>query len=439
MALRTLLRWKIVLPCLSLVLSPVVVAAWLGLFATASFQQWLLYLLILLVFAMLVAVCLSPGVEHRRTAHNPLSATSQKTRSVLSPQAIETLSVEIEKNLTSLRKLHTERSQRPPLWQQITDTAITGHQSTDRMADSLTISQTQLCALEQLTLSSKPAFARLQNTLPGFVQQTAINTTTFASSKDGLQRELGQLEQTVTGMSKLYETTTAAARSVHQLGQQAEAITQIQNLVNDFAEQTGLLAINASALAAQAGEQGQGFSVLAQKVRSLSDRISEATEATSDIVDELQLAAQQTYHLMQQSTDAAQHQSQNVSDVYGALKRLEETFDRFDQTSTCLSEQIQPLPGALHQLNRLEQQLAETLVLLKEGFHLQAQELLEVEQLFHQTDRLATTEKTAQSSIEQTLEPLALTLAQLHQTLLEPDTPVGASPSPKAASTAEVL
>src|SRR5206468_6485887 len=80
------------------------------------------------------------------------------------------------------------------------------------------------------------------------------------------------------------------ADSVVKLSEQGQAIGEIIATVNDLAEQSNLLAVNASIEAAKAGEQGKGFAVVAQEVKSLAEQSKQATAQVRNLLNDIQKA-----------------------------------------------------------------------------------------------------------------------------------------------------
>jgi methyl-accepting chemotaxis protein len=127
-------------------------------------------------------------------------------------------------------------------------------------------------------------------------------TTEVSSQKAKHVAELGQksveisrtglksIEDTIHGMNRIKEQVESIADMVVRLSEQSQAIGEIIATVNDLAEQSNLLAVNASIEAAKAGEQGKGFAVVAQEIRSLAAQSKQATTQVRNILFDVQKA-----------------------------------------------------------------------------------------------------------------------------------------------------
>ena len=110
------------------------------------------------------------------------------------------------------------------------------------------------------------------------------------SQKSAEIAELGRnsTQKTVDGINKIGQQMDSIAGNIIKLSEQSKAIGEIITSVNDLAEQSNLLAVNAAIEAARAGEHGKGFVVVAQEIRNLAEQSKKATAQVKNILDEIQ-------------------------------------------------------------------------------------------------------------------------------------------------------
>jgi len=114
------------------------------------------------------------------------------------------------------------------------------------------------------------------------ISESAIKTTEI--SKEGTKA----INNTIEGMNKVKQQMESIANMVVNLSEQSQAVGEITATVNDLAEQSNLLAVNAAIESAKAGEQGKGFTVVAQEIKNLAERSKEATAQVGGILKDIQ-------------------------------------------------------------------------------------------------------------------------------------------------------
>lgn len=128
---------------------------------------------------------------------------------------------------------------------------------------------------------------------------------------------------------ELAEQVTAAANVISELEHNTQSINQILSTIQEIAEQTNLLALNAAIEAARAGEQGRGFAVVADEVRVLSQRTHGSTEEIRNMIETLQNNTKLAVNSMQSSTsladtsvDYAQQAAHSLTDITDAIDKI---------------------------------------------------------------------------------------------------------------------
>ncbi len=143
---------------------------------------------------------------------------------------------------------------------------------------------------------------------------------------------------TIKGMQQIAETVRESAESIGKLAKSAEQIGEIIGVIDDIADQTNLLALNAAIEAARAGEQGRGFAVVADEVRKLAERTGKATGEITDMIKGIQT-----------ETDEA------VNSMESGLQQVDKGRELADQAGTSLNEIVSVSQQVMAQIQQIAQ------------------------------------------------------------------------------------
>ena len=152
---------------------------------------------------------------------------------------------------------------------------------------------------------------------------------TEASKNAGkVAKEGGKVvDETINGMNRIAEVVQQSAKTVEELGNSSDQIGEIVQVIEDIADQTNLLALNAAIEAARAGEQGRGFAVVADEVRKLAERTTKATKEIASMIKQIQYETKGAVSSMRQGTEEVKNGKLFAAKAGESLKEIIEGAD----------------------------------------------------------------------------------------------------------------
>jgi methyl-accepting chemotaxis protein len=179
------------------------------------------------------------------------------------------------------------------------------------------------------------------------VQQISDNSQKAAETSRGAaeaaQRGGQVVEETLLSMRNIAAATTRTAALVMELGKSSQQIGKIVAVIDDIADQTNLLALNAAIEAARAGEQGRGFAVVADEVRKLAERTTKATKEIATMIESIQAETKHAVDAMEEGNREVQVGVEKTSSSGTALREIinmsEQAGDMVAQIATAATQQ----------------------------------------------------------------------------------------------------
>lgn len=155
-------------------------------------------------------------------------------------------------------------------------------------------------------------------------------------------REKGQLgleaiDQSVNGMKDVREKVQMIAQTILDLSNQTQQVGEITAVVNNLAQQSKMLALNASIEAAKAGEAGKGFAVVAVEVKNLAEQSEQATTQVQKILEDIRHAAEKAVMVTEEGTKGVDHGTNLVEQTGDIIKKLNDVIHE----TTIASQQIE--------------------------------------------------------------------------------------------------
>jgi len=176
------------------------------------------------------------------------------------------------------------------------------------------------------------------------VSRNAQEASLLAKKADEEATKGGEaVSQTTAGMSRLADLVAESAQKVKALGQRSDQIGHITELIDEIADQTNLLALNAAIEAARAGEQGRGFAVVADEVRKLAERTSKATKEITGMIQAMQGETKTAVAVMERGTQevgaAVNLANQSGDTLSRIVESVGQVTDSMTQIATATQEQ----------------------------------------------------------------------------------------------------
>lgn len=212
---------------------------------------------------------------------------------------------------------------------------------------------------------------------------TAINEMTasvadVAQNTEGAAHAAGHASQSsVAGLAKMQETRVTiealaeeverSAQKVSALAQHSQQIGGVIEVIRNIADQTNLLALNAAIEAARAGEQGRGFAVVADEVRTLASRTQNSTEEIRTIIQELQLATSAAVEQMKSGKLRAQACLESAQEASTSLDAINDGVEQIVGMNTQIASAAVQQHAVSEDINRNVTEIRNGSITLMEG------------------------------------------------------------------------
>ena len=198
--------------------------------------------------------------------------------------------------------------------------------------------------------------ATAMNEMSATVQEVAHNAASAASAANNADSEAkggkAIVTQTAAAIAQLAESVEHTAKVIHQLEADSETIGSVLDVIKGIAEQTNLLALNAAIEAARAGEQGRGFAVVADEVRTLASRTQSSTQEIQQMIERLQSGAANAVAAMEQGRNQAQAGVEQAREAAESLEAITRAVTTINEMNTMIASAAEEQTSVAEEMNK---------------------------------------------------------------------------------------
>ena len=225
-------------------------------------------------------------------------------------------------------------------------------------------------AMEQMEVATRSVEASAESTVSAseLALQESSNGTNITGSA-------------INAIENLKREIDGATTVIHKLDEQSQNVGTVLEVIQKIAEQTNLLALNAAIEAARAGEQGRGFAVVADEVRTLATRTQQSTQEIQEMVEKLQLGARNTVDVMANSRNRTQHTVEQASRTSDSLQIITRAVNNISHMNTQIASAAEQQTVATDEVARSMQHIADISVRTEENAGRVNKSAAEVQQL----------------------------------------------------------
>ncbi len=202
------------------------------------------------------------------------------------------------------------------------------------------------------------------------IQSVLENMRLAASNADQAASESARgevaVDTAVEGISETAKEVSVVGQTIQELNERVNDILGMVDVIKSVADQTNLLALNAAIEAARAGEQGRGFAVVADEVRSLAKRTQDSTEEISKVVDVLRDSSQNAFDSIENGNERAQKAVEQATEITSVLSKIVANIKAVDEVTQTISssskEQEMVITSVNTNVANIDQQARENVV-----------------------------------------------------------------------------